>query len=92
MKIFILILILGLTLEASISELHQYSSIEVKGESYVYLNLANYEKDEIYINVAGYGTKWSYGNDEYHISIVFHYFLSNSNLDIDFQSYKIRLI
>ena len=86
MKIFILILYLGLTLEISISELPQYSSIEVKGTSYIYLNLANYEKDEIYIDVGGEGTtKYSYGETEYYLNIRFEYFLSNSNSDIDFQ-------
>ena len=84
MKVFILILILGLTLQIYI--LPQYSSIEVKGTSYIYLNLANYEKDEIYIDVGGEGTtKYSYGETEYYLNIRFEYFLSNSNSDIDFQ-------
>ena len=87
MKIFILILFLGSTLEISISELPQFSSIEVKGTSYIYLNIDNYEKDEIYIDVSGYGTqKYSYGETEYYLDIQFEYFFSNSNSDIDFQS------
>jgi len=73
MKIFFLFLILGLTLESSISELPQYSSIEVKGNSYIYLNLANYEKDEIYIDVSGYGKPYG---DIYYFNIGFEYFLS----------------
>ena len=84
MKIFILILYLGLTLEISISELPQYGSIEVKSGSNIYLNVVNYEKDEIYINVAGYGTI-NPGDSESHLIMHFEYFLSNSNFESDFQ-------
>jgi hypothetical protein len=87
MIIFILILFLGSTLEISIYELPQFSSIEVRGTSYIYLNIANYEKDEIYIDISGYGTqKYSSGEIEYYLDIQFEYFFSNSNSDIDFQS------
>ena len=78
MKVFILILILGLTLQIYI--LPQYSSIEVKENSYIYLDLSNYEKDIIYIDIDIYrnGTQKS-ANDEtqYYLNIQLYYFFSN---------------
>ena len=81
MKIFILILFLGSTLEILMLELPQYSSIEIRGTSYIYLNIENYEKEEICINVAGNGTqRSSNGETEYYLNIEFNYYFSNTNI------------
>ena len=88
MKDFILIIMfLGLTLEIERYELHQYSSIEVKGTSYIYLNLNNYGKDEIYIDVGGDGiTKYEYGDTSYYLKVKLEYFFSNLNSETEFES------
>ena len=78
MKVFILILILGLTLQIYI--LPQYSSIEVKENSYIYLDLSNYEKDIIYIDIDIYrnGTQKSVNDEtQYYLNIQLYYFFSN---------------
>ena len=72
MKVFILILILGLTLQIYI--LPQYSSIEVKENSYIYLDLSNYEKDIIYIDIDIYrnGTQKSVNDEtQYYLNTIF---------------------
>jgi hypothetical protein len=74
-------------------ELPQYSSIEIRGTSYIYLNIDNYEKEEICINVAGNGTqRSSNGETEYYLNIEFNYYFSNTNIFYKYATNVIKKI
>ena len=58
------------------------------GTSHLYLSLANYEKDEIYIDVSGNGTRnSSNGETEYNINIQFLYVFSDTLYGSEYQTY-----
>ena len=78
MKIFLFILLLGLSFGNKIFEIKKYDEISISGENYIYIKLDDYKSgDNIYFEIS-HDNYTSHGNSSTH-TIVIYYLEDNYN-------------